>query len=141
MSIAAMTVSTVNNPDKLINFVYNRGIWVNNFSVDHLDFNSPEKLIEYLKKKYDKVHFFRINMARTFNGNYVKPKDLYKDDMNCDAEPNCIMIRDNDGYKLLTTKARRAKEFVAFNSTAKNIYVPVMLYKDSNKNIKLINFK
>jgi len=141
MSISAMTVSTVKNPTKLINFKYKSETWVNNISVDHLDFSNAEKLIEYLKKKYSAVYFFRINMARTFGGNYIKPKDLYQSDMDCEAEPNCIMIRDNDGYKLVTTRARRAKEFVAFNSTAKNIYVPLMIYKDTNKQIRLINFK
>jgi len=141
MSIAAMTVSTVGNPDKLVNMVYNDGVWVNNISVDHLDFEGPNTLIEYLKKKYSKVYFFRINMARTFGGNYVKPRDLYQEDMSCETQPNCIMVRDKDGCKLITTKARRAKEFVAFNSTAKNIYVPLMIYKDSDKQVSFINFK
>lgn len=141
MSISAMTVSTVSNPNKLVNIVYNSDVWDGNISADHLEFNTPETMITYFKKKYKKVYFFRINMARTFGGLFVKPKDLYSTDMNCETEPNCIMVSVNNKLKLVTVKAKRAKEFEAFNSSAKNIYVPLMIYKDVNKVVRFINFK
>ena len=142
MSILTMAVSTINNPNKQTIFNYNKGLWQGNISVDNLDIKDGLKLINYLNNKYDKVYYFRIDRAKTFGGKFIKPKDIFKNDMDDEsAIPNCIMVATGGVLKLITTKAKRAKEFVEFNSSARNIYVPVFIYKDINKQVKLINLK
>ena len=93
----------------------------------------------YLISKYEKVYYFRINKARTFSGNYITPKDIYQEDMDHDAEPNCIMVKDNGKLKLVVTKAKRAKELIAFKSNYKTTYVPIFVYRNKNSDIKIIN--
>jgi len=140
MSISAMTVSTVNNPELFKVLKYNSELWKGNISIAQFEFNTPNDLINYLKKKYEKIYFFRINMAKTFGGNWIKPKELYREDMTHETEPNCMMVSSKDSLMLITTKAKKAKEFVTFSSSAKNVYIPVMIYKDISNNIKFINF-
>ena len=57
------------------------------------------------------------------------------------ALPNCIMVSDGNQLMLVTTKAKRAKEFIEFGSNAKNIYVPVLLYRTITGSVQFINFK
>lgn len=136
-----MVVSKVSNPDKKVSLNYNTKLWGGNVNVANFDFKSFSAMNTYLKNKYDKVHYFRINIAKTFGGTYINPKDIYASDMDNDSEPNCIMVEENKTLKLVVTKAKRAKEFVHFSSSAKNTYVPVFVYKTKANTINLINFK
>ena len=136
-----MIVSKVSNPKKLITLNYNTKLWSGNVNLSNFDFTTFAAMNNYLKNKYDNVHYFRINMGKTFNGSYFKPREVYADDMDNDSEPNCIMVEENNALKLVVTKAKRAKEFVTFSSAAKNTYIPVFVYKTSTNNIKLINLK
>ncbi len=142
MSISAMVVNTVKNPSMNKQLKYNSKLWTGNIDISDLLFNDFSDLHKYLKRKYSKIYFFRIELAKTFGNQIVKPKDLYMDDMDDEnTHPNCIMVAEHGSLKLIVVKARRAKEFVAFNSAAKNVYVPVFMYKDSQKKVNLINFK
>ena len=142
MSLAAMVVSHSANPIKPITMIYNKDsdFWNGNISIANLKFDNAIDLINYLNKKYKKIYFFRINISRTFSGNWIKPKELYREDMDHNAEPNCIMVSTTgNNLMLITTKAKRAKEFVAISPSTKYVFVPVMIYKDLNNNIKIIN--
>lgn len=142
MSLSAMSLTTKKNPDKVRTFNYRQGLWNGNVSVADIHFNGALDLITYLKSKYKKVYYFRVKLAKTFGNKFIKPKEIYKDDMDhADAEPNLIMVSDGSKLLLVTTKAKRAKEFDMFGSFANNVYVPVFLYKDSNNKTQLINFK
>lgn len=135
-----MTVSTASNPDKFINFEYNKGLWIDNLSIEGKAFGNPLALLDTLKKKYKKVYVFRLNILKSFSQNYVKPIDLYKEDMeNKNFIPNCIMVATDDRIMLVTAKAKRAKEFVAFGGSAKNIYVPVLISKNTQGIPEFIN--
>lgn len=136
-----MVVSKFSNPDKLITLKYNTKLWSGNVNVSNFEFNNFNAMNTYLKNKYDKVHYFRINMGKTFNGSFISPKEIYANDMDNDSEPNCIMVEENNSLKLIVTKAKRAKELVNFSSSAKNTYVPVFVYKTKANTIELINFK
>ena len=141
MSLLSMIVSSVKNPEKEIVLQHNSKSWDGNVNLSNFDFNSFMDINNYLKNKYDKVHYLRIKLGKTFGGDFIKPKDVYADDVKDGSEPNCIMVEENNVLKLVVVKAKRAKEFVAFNSTAKNVYVPLFVYKTKENNINLINFK
>jgi len=140
MSVLAMSISSFAKPDEQIILKYNTKEWDGTIDVSSYSFKLPIDLISYLKNKNEKVLCYRLNLAKTFSGNYVKPKELYQEDMDCDAYPNCIMVENNGVKKLLVIKSKLAKEFKAFASNSKNIYVPLFLYKGTT-NINFINFK
>jgi len=141
MSILSMVVSKKANPKKQTTLKYNSGFWTGNLNVSSFEFRDFNAMNNYLKNKYKKVHYFRINMGITFGGTFFQPRDVYADDMDNDSEPNCIMVEENGKLKLVVTKATRGKEFVTFSSAAKNTYIPVFVYKTNANIIKLINFK
>jgi len=141
MSILSMVVSKVKNPDKTIIMSYNSKLWNGNVNVSDFEFRTFNEMNKYLKNKYSKIHYFRINMGKTFGGKFFKPRDIYADDMDNESEPNCIMVEENGSLKLVVTKAKQAKEFEAFSSAAKNTYIPVFVYKTKSNDITLINFK
>ena len=141
MSIASMTVTTKANPDKERTFFYKKGIWGGNLSVANLNFNTANDMINYLNNKYNKVYFFRMNFAKTFGGQFIKPNKIYQKELEKDEILNCIMVHDGNSLKLITTKAKRAEEFIAFNSSVQETYVPVFIYKDTKEQVKLLNFK
>ena len=140
MSILSMVVSTVKSPNKKVTLTYNKKSWSGNLNLSGFDFHTFNDVNNYLKNNYDKVHYLRIDVAKTFAGDFIKPKDIYAEETKNGSEPNCIMVEKNNILKLVVVKAKRAKEFVAFTSSAKNTYVPLFVYKNEN-GIDLINLK
>jgi len=142
MSVSAMIISTVKEPDKKIVLKYKENNFkgfINISNVNITDFNS---LHNYLINKYDDVKYVRLNMVKTFNGSIIKIKELYKDELQEDIYPNTILVKVKNSYKLVVVNAKRAKEFVAFSSSFNMVTAPVLVYKDTEtEKIKLLNLK
>ena len=139
MSIASMALKKKDDDEPKV-LKYNDDVWKGFISIDSVKVEDHE-ILQHLKSVYKNVYLLQMVQVKTFGGNFVNIKELYQDDMDHNGVPYCVLIKDKKGFKLITTKAKRAKEFSAFKSSVKNVYVPLLLYKNKDGHIKSINYK
>ena len=136
MSIVSANITGKSGTKNL--FYDKKGLWNGFVSADFFKTNTFSELLNILNKKYEKLYILKINNMKTYSNSFIKPKDIYPElDIN---NFYAIFVVKDGHLKLLTTAAKRAKEFVKYNTTNKFSLVPLFVYKNK-ETYNFVNLK